>query len=228
MASETPTTTKSSFWICTLNNPTDDERALLKSPPHYIKEMWGQDEKAPTTGTLHIQIGMRTDQIRKSIIVNDFPRMWIGKANCKKGLIDYCSKKESAIPDTQWHYVKPTNDITEPNEPEYLSGHQILELIAFWVRETDTVSDLLTPEQMYEQAVNDICTYQPELATKVCGTRILPMWKILFRVFLHRVNLLMDIPDEEPIQPSTEWQGICEGCDKDECLPCGLIYLSKL
>jgi len=212
---ETASTAKSSFWICTLNNPTDDERALLASPPHYIEEMWGQDEIAPTTGTLHIQLGIRTMNIRKSILIGDFPRMWIGKAKSKKGLIDYVSKEESSVPGTKFHFTKQNRDNVSEQE-DLLPAHQILNLIAQWVN--DPLED---PDMNYRQAIKDIVHIYPELAIKLCGTRILPMWNLLSLVFLERREIYRQVIEEEPaILPDGCWLDWCPGCDKDECVTC--------
>nr|WAE43173.1 MAG: replication associated protein [Cressdnaviricota sp.] len=214
---ETASTAKSSFWICTLNNPTDDERALLANPPHYIEEIWGQDEKAPTTGTLHIQLGIRTTNIRKSQLIADFPRMWIGKANSKKGLMDYVSKEETSVPGTKFHYERKNRN-NEGDEPICLPAHEVLDLIAQWVNDpTDP------PDETYQQAISDITMIYPELAPKLCGTRILPMWNLLNLVFLNRRELRRQVILEEPdsqTYPQGCWLDWCPGCDKDECLDC--------
>lgn len=72
---EVDTTCRCSWWSITLNNPTEEDRQTIHgNPPRWLKYVAGQDERAPDTGTLHIQAYCITDQVRLSQVHKWLPR----------------------------------------------------------------------------------------------------------------------------------------------------------
>jgi len=219
--SPTPTTAKGFYWICTQHNITPEIRSLLKSPPPYIVEMWYQDEIGEQTGALHLQIAMRTLEVRKSAILKDFPTMWIQKAINKMACINYCSKVDdpTAVKGTFVHFTRPTNEIIEASLP--LRQEEIMEIIAHWVHEDDLASEA---DVQYHHALNDIITVRPELLTALASSRIQPIWRIVNTTFLRKADNFRNTCHEEP-DSQTERDDIIEiypecDCCKDECLNC--------
>jgi len=98
-----------SHWIITWNNPPDDCWLQLQTriEPDYII---GQLERAPTTGTVHVQAYVyikryRTLRFWKSKIPSIAA---FGKSpTAAKDLIAYCTKEDSRIPDSFHEFGRP-------------------------------------------------------------------------------------------------------------------------
>lgn len=186
MSAGCSTTTKGFYWLCTLNNPTEAERALLANPPDYIKELWYQDERGEQTATLHIQIAMRTSEVRKSTIIKDFPRLWVDKAKNKLAAINYCKKEDpTTVPGTFVHWVGQGDQEGEYDPP--LTQHQVLSMIAMWIDDDNLLSD---SEVQYQQAVNSILNWKPELVNVLTGSRIMPAWRLTHKVWLRNAQTI--------------------------------------
>lgn len=214
-----PTTTKGFYWICTLNNPTPEERNLLKAPPMYIVEEWYQDEIGTTTGTLHIQLALRTTEVRKSQILKDFPRMWVDKARNKMACINYVQKSDGTqVPGTFVHWTS-NEIIDEENQDKALSQQQILELLAHWVHEDDYSS---ASEVQYRNAINSIIEVRPELISQLTGTRIGPVWNLTNSTWLYKVQKFIATCHSEGPDSQTDYYEIFPECDcaKDNCQDC--------
>lgn len=222
MASACPTTTKGFYWLCTLNNPTDEERALLREPLDYVQELWYQDEIGEKEKTLHIQLAMRTTEVRKSAIIKDWPRMWVDKARSKLACINYCKKEDkTAVPGSYVHWTRQTDTTEDVYVPE--SPYHVMEIISSWVAEENYLSD---PEVQYQQAVNDCLRWQPSLLQKLTGTRILPQWRLTSYLWMRRYASVSILEEKPETYPEDCLIGIedCE-CSKDNCTDCNLAEL---
>lgn len=112
MAEEMDTTCRCSWWSITLNNPTEEDRQTIHgNPPRWLKFIAGQDEKAPDTGTLHIQAYCITEQVRMSQVHKWLPRAHLKPAFTKAHrdkLKEYCSenkkKNDSFVEGTQFEH----------------------------------------------------------------------------------------------------------------------------
>lgn len=213
-----PTTTKGFNWLCTLNNPTDEERALIANPPDYVQELWYQDEIGEKEGTLHIQLAMRTTEVRKSAIIKDFPRMWVDKAINKLACANYCSKGQTSVPGSRQHWTRQTD--TETNEPEKpLTAAQVMLMIALWIPDDNLLSD---PEVQYQESVRQIIQYTPELLPVITGSRVLPQWRLTYPVFIDKARS-MSCTDEQPTDELHYYLDIDCECSKDNCYSCTIL-----
>lgn len=73
MSLDSQTTSRASHWGITLNNPTEEDRLLIRSQPKWLRMVKGQDEIG-VNGTLHIQAYANTDQVRMSALKQWLPR----------------------------------------------------------------------------------------------------------------------------------------------------------
>lgn len=94
------TTTRSSCWSITINNPTEEDRNQLKSPPTWVKSCHHQDEIGDN-GTLHIQGAVLTAQVRFSQLKKWLPRAHIEVARNRQALLKYVKKPETSVEGTQ-------------------------------------------------------------------------------------------------------------------------------
>jgi len=92
-------------WCFTINNPTDNDKDLLYklSEAPSCRYLVFQQEIAPTTGTPHIQ-GFVSLNTRKRLsglkkLVGDRAHLEVARGTAQQNR-DYCSKSESAIPET--------------------------------------------------------------------------------------------------------------------------------
>lgn len=82
---------KSATWCFTLNNPTAEDTALLEAlPTTYL--VYGR-EKAPTTGTPHLQGYLRFASKR---VMPKIKAHWTKAKGTDKQNFDYCTKEDSA------------------------------------------------------------------------------------------------------------------------------------
>lgn len=91
----------------TLNNPTPDEREYFKTltiPPRGIKYIIFQEEKAPSSGTIHFQGYLETAQaIKMSWLKNNFNNRahYDFRRGTQSEAIAYCTKEDTRVPDGQ-------------------------------------------------------------------------------------------------------------------------------
>lgn len=88
-------TDRGTCWSLTINNPTDDDRQNLAMLPAgwTVK---GQEEKGEQ-GTLHLQLMLKTPQVRFSAVKKHFPRAHIEKARNEVALSNYVVKSETRV-----------------------------------------------------------------------------------------------------------------------------------
>jgi len=179
----------------------------LKCPPDYISEMWYQDEIGQETKTLHIQVAIRTTEVRKSTLIKDFPRMWIDKARNKLAAINYCQKADpTAVEGTYVHFTRQVDQEAEYEPP--MKQDEILLMIALWVKEDNLLSE---SEIQYQDAVNDILDWKPEMVNQLTGSRILPAWRLTHNVWLRKAR---DIFVDDQTDRQEQWQGLdCGICN---------------
>lgn len=100
-------TERATCWSITINNPgpADDEAVALARQKGWKVE--GQLERAPTTGTVHWQLMVKTPQVRFSAVKKQFPRAHIEVARNASALASYVHKEETregALPTSQDKY----------------------------------------------------------------------------------------------------------------------------
>lgn len=220
-----PPKEKHYWWIITLNNPTKNDREAITSPPDFVREAWYQEEIG-STGTLHFQMAVHTDQSRPSAIKEWLKRAHIEVAQNKNKVINYCRKKETSVENTFRYYKRPNYTETavldeEPNE-EGWTMRVILQTLAQFVQwenlELNPVGmtkDTMAAET-YEQALNTILKYRPELVDKLTGSRVYPAWKLTWRTQMNLWDAFLNSPQEEPAEASIhpkEWLGLPEVWD---------------
>lgn len=220
-----PPKEKHYWWLITLNNPTRDDREAITNPPDFVREAWYQEEIGEF-GTRHFQMAVHSDQSRPAALKEWLRRAHIEVAQNKNKVINYCRKKETAVEGTFKYYKRPNYSETavldeEPPE-EGWTMRVILETIAQFVQlenlELNPVGiqkDTLAAET-YEQALNHILQYRPELVDKLTGSRVYPAWKLTWRLQLRLWERFLNSQEEEPaeasIQPK-EWLGLPEVWD---------------
>lgn len=99
-------TTRASHWSVIINNPNADDRSALQNPPPWVRYLKGQDEVGHETGTLHINMYLHTDQLRRSTVSK-----WL-RRGCISALLSqdhirnwkdkYAQKEDTAVPGTQF------------------------------------------------------------------------------------------------------------------------------
>lgn len=100
-------------WSITINNPTEEDRAVLKAWPAFVKELLGQDEVGEN-GTLHFQGMVKTKYTVKFPALKKWlPRAHIEKSRNSKALEQYVQKKETAVENTQ---VRMSESVSENKE----------------------------------------------------------------------------------------------------------------
>jgi len=217
---------RASWWALTLNNPTDEDRELLKTPPPFVSEIWYQLEHAPTTGTPHFQMCLHTTQQRFAAIKEFLPRAYIEKARNKDALQEYCKKSATSVDGSFTYYKRPTNTIDDPGDvpAERLSFNEIIALIASNVHEDEYHT--LEPIDMYNKAVNRIVLRQPQHMDQLTAQRVASSWRVIYdsAIAWFRAATLVDIPTPEDRQPE-DWEATlpvlfeCE-CLRDTCETC--------
>lgn len=115
-------TDRASWWSLTINNPTDEERQKLKMPPRFVKRVVCQDEVGEN-GTLHIQAGVNTQQVRFSAVKKWLPRAHIEIAKNPAALIEYCKKEDTSIAGTQLDITASVAPMSMSGAMAYLAGY---------------------------------------------------------------------------------------------------------
>lgn len=102
-------TIRGSWWLGTLNNPTEQDRQTIHGPaPRWLRMVKGQDEIGEN-GTLHIQFALNTRQIRLSQIKEWLPRAHLEVARNANAITNYVSKAATAVANSQFEH----NYVTE-------------------------------------------------------------------------------------------------------------------
>jgi len=222
------TTSKSCWWSIVINNPTENDRIALLNPPDWVKNLSGQDEVAPTTGTLHIQACLNTQSVRFSAIKN-----WLVRANIQacyksaKALENYCKKSKTAVEGSFFEFHRDErNVITEP-EPERMEP--LLNAL-ITIANHDSFSDEF--EDAYNFTVSNLILEKPTLVDQLTATRVKPTYaqfRLQFKYLAEEAARMLswDFPDEDSRQgteclindpPEDDIRNYnCPHCNKDGC-----------
>lgn len=112
-------------WSITINNPSEEDRRLLKECPGWVKETVYQDEVG-TEGTLHIQGMIKAKYtIKFNAIKQWLPRAHIEKARNAQALMNYVKKTETAVEGTQVH-----NEMGDSLSKEFITPSKFPRLVA--------------------------------------------------------------------------------------------------
>lgn len=116
-------TLKATYWgPCTINNPTDDDRARLSEPnwPEWVKGVRGQDEVGEN-GTPHIQFMVICKaQQRLSALKKWLPRAHLEAARNVKAVQAYVSKTDTAVEGTRFERTNEAFYVTPAQFPRWL------------------------------------------------------------------------------------------------------------
>lgn len=82
-------------WSLTINNPNDDDRQNMAMLPAGWS-IRGQEERGEQ-GTLHLQLMLKTPQVRFSAVKKWFPRAHIEKARNEQALAQYVVKSDTRV-----------------------------------------------------------------------------------------------------------------------------------
>lgn len=115
---QTPdTTSKSTWWICTVYNDNIDIIENADTYPKYVAKVYGGREKCPTTGREHFQGAIQcVSQVRMSSLLRWLPGTHMEAAKSAEAVKKYCMKADTAIGE------KTVRD--QPNK--YYSMHGLL------------------------------------------------------------------------------------------------------
>jgi len=228
---------RASWWSLTINNPTPDDRAALKTPPKFVLDLVYQDEIGPKCGTLHIQGCIHTIYNRSAALNEWLPRARVEKARKPPGaLLNYCKKSDTAVKDTQveWHSQTTAaeleaNETIEQNAASlgYLQSLRLLAAASIIPQDSQDQGNVV--EEMYKSALGTLYNHKPEWLQGLTGARILPTYKFIWNELLaesaeaHAHGAFPTDDDDNEPEVFTEWQGYeletpqCPHCDKDEC-----------
>lgn len=159
------TTAKSTWWSITINNPSDADRALLDSPPDFVRNVMGQDERGEE-GTLHIQAAVQCKtQVRFSAIKSWLPRAHIEPARNVKALQNYVAKDDTAIDGTRFATENKSGYITPSAFPRWLAEYFIQEFVS--------TNDIALPDEVNAEWATE---WAVRRATRA-GHNVLHMWR---------------------------------------------------
>lgn len=206
-------TARGSWWLLTINNPSDNDRATLRTPPDVIKQAWYQDEIGEKCGTLHIQLCLNTDNCRFSQIKAMFPTAHIEFAENANACKNYCRKKDTAVPDTYVHYMRegfvPKKGLNP--EREVYETNQLLLILASMM-EPEMLE--LDPDDNFNTLLNNMYLLDPVIADKLLSRNVHQAWLRTQNCQFRRFNNLVNsIDDPEDLPPSVRQSCLIEeGC----------------
>jgi len=88
---------KSTHWSLTINNPTTDDHADIADARSRGWFVEGQKEQADSTGTVHLQLMLKTPHIRFGAVKKVFKRAHIEPARNPAALKQYVHKEETRV-----------------------------------------------------------------------------------------------------------------------------------
>ena len=218
-------------WSIVINNPTNEEKALLKHPnlPACVKQVWWQMELAPTTGTLHIQGAIYTTRIDWTVLKKLFPRANIAVARNADALKNYVKKSSTSVPDSYYTWPEtPLNEIVEIDEPEtiVLDSVQALEMMA-----RGMPFEPLGPDdnKRFKTIVQQVISDYPRSIRFFTNQNLFYQ----FKLFFDRILEFVQDAEDGQTEPEEEMPGeclidrhyhkdsdkLCEGCSSLFCVP---------
>lgn len=93
---QTDTTQRATMWSITINNPTAEDREAIELARQKGWKIEGQFEKGEE-GTLHLQLAVRTPQLRFSTMKKHFPRAHIEIARNAAAFLQYVNKADTRV-----------------------------------------------------------------------------------------------------------------------------------
>lgn len=173
---QTDTTARGTHWSLTIFDPGEySSFSKTDGWPTWVKRTAGQQEKCPTTGKLHWQCLLHTEQVRFSSVKKWLPTAHIEKARNIKALEQYVAKTESAVDGTKFD-VK--------TDKEHLALHQQLEMLAkcYLVAEDEILKMIAEvrpaeiDKKIYWFLANTILAGDPTLASMLANPALERMW----------------------------------------------------
>lgn len=138
MSLDSQTTFRASHWGITINNPTEEDRTLIRTQPKWLRMVKGQDEIGEN-GTLHIQAYANTDQVRMSSLKQWLPRAHFSALTTKQhieNMKEYVHKKDGTeVQGTQFELI-----IREANNFQSLSMANILTTMATYAWDNEELA----------------------------------------------------------------------------------------
>lgn len=145
-------TVRGSWWLGTLNNPTELDRQTIHGPaPRWLRMVKGQDEIGEN-GTLHIQFALNTRQVRLSAIKEWLPRAHLEVARNANAVANYVSKDRTAVANSQFehNYVSENANKTMADIMIMLAEVAQLEDTAKKLKTLDVSNKLPKPDDVYK------------------------------------------------------------------------------
>nr|WAE42305.1 MAG: replication associated protein [Cressdnaviricota sp.] len=202
------TTARASWWLVTINNPTQVERDYLIDPIDVVKEMWYQDEIGES-GTLHIQLCLNTINVRWTQIKSWLgPQAHIEASRNSSACKNYCKKGKTAVIGTFTHWKRESNTIEEP-PPTFEQQTEIMALLFFNLPYNLELWEE-GPEGLYNHAVSNVLERDINRLGAVTAPRVSHNFRIAFQPMLEFIReYAQELTCEEnpsSVRPSTECQ----------------------
>jgi len=194
----TDSQTRASWWIITINNPTEEDYANVRNLPAFVRYVKGQDEISES-GTLHIQAVCNTSQVRMSQLKGWLPRAHFDILKSKthqKNSLQYVWKDETAVPNTRFEAgaviekAKTFDDILYDiatylvDNPEGMFSVDRMEL-DLW----NGLSYDKCIEKEFARSVNEILKEDLALASLLVRPDLFRAWKLFRETFIQQVRL---------------------------------------
>ena len=177
------TTVRGSYWLITINNPTAEDRDILKAPPDFVKQLWYQDEVGDN-GTLHIQLCANTNQVRFSQMKVWLPRAHVEVARNSQACKNYCKKSDTSVKGTYMYYKQGcANEITEPAPPTLPTLLTDLLVLLNYLPLDPLWTSMDTPD-IFEYAVYHCLVDKPAMLDKLTAPRARSAFLLAFPALL--------------------------------------------
>lgn len=193
---------KSTHWSVTIFGNANIMRFWNKVDiPVQIKELGGQLELAPTTGTEYYQGWISCNgQQRASIILDWLPGTHVEKAKSITALKRYCMKDETSAGMRETGYVNPE---------EYLTIDKALDKLARYCpedkdcpKEYDTIKKII--EWQFWEGVKSIIEESPSQIGLYSQPQIYRAWQHTRSVWIERAKSIVLQPASEEVTNSGE------------------------
>lgn len=194
---QTDMAAKASNWKSAIFD-VDDNWSRLEALPAFVKSVFKQQEVCPTTQRLHFQVHIVTHrQVRLTQMCSWIKATkWIpvlGKEHIQNS-INYCSKKESAVPGTY----------EEVQGQKYYQVHELLTIVA--QQHTQADQDERNPKDwLYRRSwahlTSRLIAQDITWASRLCNPTLEKCWKnwgeVFIRLYRDRGALIIEGPASE-------------------------------
>jgi len=190
--------TRSSWWIITVNNPSDSDVTVIQALPSFVRYCKGQQEVGEN-GTLHIQAVANTSQVRMSQMKGWLPRAHFETLKTKQHIANACNyvwKDDTAVAGTRFECgaiverAKTFDDILYDiadwlvDNPERMYSIDKAELEA-WVG----LSYDQAIQNEFNRAANSMVKTDLALASTLVRPDLFRAWKMFRETFIEQVRL---------------------------------------